>query len=302
MTQHIFALIIAAVLGFIFVSRIVKMIKRKNALRSFVYIGRKHNAHKIMKRAKRSIYIIAPIGDIFLPEHGKRLRAYLRRGVKIFYLLQTNQRNEELEKISDIYIRNNTSHATLAKLYQLRADYPDLFEVKESRLLLTASYIGVDIDQDIEKSEFFMDSTIQVTLHPYMLSHEGSPASLFSPILSVEHHKKMAKYILDMWDAGNLFQISVKEKYEYEIEMKKDETAEKKQKRAAYIIGIYSGAYIWLIQNVSAINFESDSFISGSTLASIVSTVLGLVGLFAYMSPRFLTKEYWRKKIRVFKS
>lgn len=196
--------IIAAVLGALIAAGYIgKIVKKDVVPRFFFYKDNDHDAHKIMRKAKGSIYIIASIGDIFLSKHEKHLRSYLARGVKIHYLVQAKQQNEELEKFIgadlETYKGNNTWEATMRKLIQLHNDFKNEFEVKESNLFFTTSYIAIDIDQNANNGEYSIEPVIQATFYQYGLHTGESPATFFTPRSSGTLYGKIKDCILDMW-------------------------------------------------------------------------------------------------------
>lgn len=194
------ALIAAGYIGKAFKSNITPLFR--------TYSDKSHNAHKIMCKAKNTIHIVAAIGDQLLETHETRILRYLKRGVKLYFLIQETSRYYELEH----YINANTlflddhydyvRNSTLAKLKKIQTEFPDLVEIREFPLFLSASYIGIDIDDNCTNS-WPSHATIQVMLYQYAVEAHMCPITYFSYKDNQELFKSTASSILDMWSNGN---------------------------------------------------------------------------------------------------
>lgn len=74
------AAIISSVLGaFIAAGYISKIFKTNLSPLFRTYSDNRHDAHKIMRTAKNSIYIVAAVGDQFLEKYEKHIEKYLKK-------------------------------------------------------------------------------------------------------------------------------------------------------------------------------------------------------------------------------
>lgn len=91
--------IIAAVLGAIITGIFAKGIV-KNDVPALVhtYSDKDHDVRKAIKRAKKSIYIVVTIGNHLLKEIEDDLRACLRKGINVYFLMHNEEKAHELKE------------------------------------------------------------------------------------------------------------------------------------------------------------------------------------------------------------
>lgn len=198
--------IISSVAGaFIAAGYIGKAFKANIAPQFRTYSDEKHDVHKLMRTAKKSIYIVAAIGDQLLEKHEKRISGYLKKGVRLHFLIQKKPQYYELEH----YINANNDftdehydfvrNSVLEKLKRLQTEFPTQVQIREFPFFLSASYIGIDIEEDIATNSWLPNAIIQVMLYQYAVPAQMCPITYFSFKDNRELFKSTANCISEMW-------------------------------------------------------------------------------------------------------
>ena len=194
--------------AFIAAGYIGKAFKANIAPQFRTYSDEKHDVHKLMRTAKNNIYIVASIGDQLLEKHEKRISGYLKKGVKVRFLIQKKPQYYELEH----YINANQDftdehyalvrNSALKKLKRLQMEFPTRVEIREFPFFLSASYIGIDIEENIATNSWLSNAIIQVMLYQYAVPAQKCPITYFSFKDNRELFKSTANCILEMWSNG----------------------------------------------------------------------------------------------------
>lgn len=203
------AAIISSVLGaFIAAGYISKIFKTNLSPLFRTYSDNRHDAHKIMRTAKNSIYIVAAVGDQFLEKYEKHIEKYLKKGISIRFLMQTEKQFYELE----YYINANNKfdkqyykqvrEKSLNTLKSLKSKFPNQVEIKEFNSFFSASYIGIDIEQNLATMQFPAHAIIQVMLYQYGVTAKKCPITYFSLNYNQDLFESTANSILEMWNDG----------------------------------------------------------------------------------------------------
>lgn len=92
--------IIAAVSGAIITGQFAKGIV-KNDVPALIhtYSDENHDVHKVIKRAKKSIYIVVTIGNHLLEEIEDDLRVCLKQGINVYFLMHSEDKEHELKEV-----------------------------------------------------------------------------------------------------------------------------------------------------------------------------------------------------------
>ncbi len=198
----------SAVGAFIAAGYIGKAFKNNITPQFRTYSDEKHDVHKIMRRAKNSIYIVAAIGDQLLEKQEKRIPEYLKKGIQLRFLIQEKPQYYELEHyinasrdFTDEYY-DLVRESALEKLKKIQAAFPTQVEIKEFPFFLPASYIGIDIEEDIATNSWLPHAIIQVMLYQYAVAAQMCPITYFSFKDNQELFKSTANCILEMWNKG----------------------------------------------------------------------------------------------------
>lgn len=201
--------IVGSVAGaFIAAGYIGKAFKANIAPQFRTYSDEKHDVHKLMRTAKNSIYIVASIGDQLLEKHEKRIWGYLKKSVRLHFLIQKKPQYYELEH----YINANNDftdehydlvrNSALEKLKRLQTEFPTQVEIREFPFFLSASYIGIDIEEDVATNSWLSHAIIQVMLYQYAVPSKMCPITYFSFKDNRELFKSTANCISEMWSKG----------------------------------------------------------------------------------------------------
>lgn len=192
--------ITAAIIATVFANRIVK----KHSYSYFrSYEDKHHDLTDITRKAKNDIFIVVAIGDILLEKYNNEIEKYLKRGIKIKYLILDNEKVLEFER----YLNGRNTEdfrrsrrEALERLEKLQNDYEDLFEVRTFHSMFTASYIGVDIWQLPGENANCENSVIQTMLYQYRVGAEKSPITYISPKNDYKQYQTTVKSIKEMWN------------------------------------------------------------------------------------------------------
>lgn len=210
--------IIASVLAaFIAAGYVSRAFNRNIAPLFLTYSDKKHDVGKILRKAKRNIYLVASIGDQLLASQEQRIRELLKKTIKVcgkservklYVLIQGESQYYELEK----YI--NASHklsdeeyaklrvTTLEKFKKIKEDFPNQVEIREFHSFLSASYIGIDIDDGVPNTIVMPDAIIQVMLYQYDVTAQSCPITYLSFKENEALFRSTSHSIYEMWGQG----------------------------------------------------------------------------------------------------
>ena len=201
--------VLAAILGALIAGGYISKMFNRNVLPLFrTYSDERHDAHKLMRRAKESIYFVVSIGDELLKKYEKQMKSYLKRGIELKFLIHEEAKYFELESFINGSLEidkdgpMDARNETMEKIRILKKDYPGLIEIVEFPLFFSASYIGVDIDAEKSPAtnEWPSSSLIQVMLYQYRVPAKDSPITYFTPKANRELFESTAESIIAMWD------------------------------------------------------------------------------------------------------
>lgn len=206
--------VVGAIVGALITSGYIKVIYKRNEPAIIrTYSDEDHNAHELMRKATQSIFIVVSIGDHLIEKHLNQMRIYLRKGVKLRFLIHNEVRYYELENYINADVDLNRENYkkirndTLEKLQRLKQDFPKQVEIRIFCSYLTASYIGIDIGKDETFNEWNSNSTVQMMVYQYGVKTKNNPITYFS----FENNRKMfqstVESILNMWHESQEFSI-----------------------------------------------------------------------------------------------
>lgn len=210
--------IVASVLAaFIAAGYVSKAFNRNIAPLFRTYSDKKHDVGKMLRKAKKNIYIVASIADQLLVAQEQQIRANLKKTIKIYgkneklklyVLILGKSQYYELEK----YINKNHKlsveeythlrETTLEKFKKIQEDFPEQVEIREFHSFLSASYIGVDIDDEYPDTRVMPDAIIQVMLYQYGVTAQSCPITYFSFKENEALFRSTSDSICDMWAHG----------------------------------------------------------------------------------------------------
>lgn len=201
--------VLGAVLGALIAGGYISKMFKSNLLPLFqTYSDEKHDVHRLMRKATENIYIVVSVGDKLLSKYEKRILSYLKRGVKLKFLMHEKAKFLELENYINASSKLDENDYTdyrnkaLEILWAFKRNYPELVEIRESSLIFSASYIGIDIEENLITNEWPSHSMIQVLLYQYHVKPKDSPITYFYPKANRELFRRTAQCIFDMWDAA----------------------------------------------------------------------------------------------------
>lgn len=160
------------------------------------YADKKHDLEELLRKATSSITVVAAYGDRLLEEYASDMEACLARGIKIRYLMLTVDMAEELNET----VLKVKKEGTKADVYKVHVKLQDMkrkgdLEVREWDKMLTASYIGIDLDT----YRHAQDALIQVMLYQYKTEAKYSPITYLSYKNSRDQFSTTANAIEKMW-------------------------------------------------------------------------------------------------------
>ena len=200
-------MIIAAIVG-------VVIAEKRFGKRFTNYDDRSYDINKIMRKAQHDIYIVTICGHHLLRNYYSQFIRYMDKGVKIYYLLLDVRRYIEMDRYVDKNTPGNfdSMRESLEWLIKLKNQYPKMIEIRESKNFLTASYVGIDLENFMEnKINGIFDKNIVIHMMPYQ--YQTRPR--YSPIQHIyysedkETFEKSTESIFALWDSGET--VNVKE-------------------------------------------------------------------------------------------
>lgn len=166
---------------------------------------------------KKNIYIVASIGDQLLASQEQQIREHLKKTIRVrgkseklnlCVLIQGESQYYELEKyINANHKLSDEEYAqlrvtTLEKFKKIQEDFPNQVEIREFNSFLTASYIGVDINDEYPDTKVMPDAIIQVMLYQYGVTAQSCPITYFSFKENETLFRSTSDSICDMWEHG----------------------------------------------------------------------------------------------------
>ena len=91
---------------------------------------------------------------------------------------------------------------SLNTLKSLKSKFPNQVEIKEFNSFFSASYIGIDIEQNLATMQFPAHAIIQVMLYQYGVTAKKCPITYFSLNYNQDLFESTANSILEMWNDG----------------------------------------------------------------------------------------------------
>ncbi len=201
--------IASSVLGAFIAAGYLSRVFEKNISPLFyTYSDEKHDVYKLIRKADSSIYVVVGVGDQFLRKYEKRLEKCLKRGVTLHFLMQTESQYCAFERYihavddSDDCQYVEVRESALCILNRLKLSYPNQVQVREFHGYLTASYIGIDIDERNVSPKWSPHAIIQVMIYQYGVAAQDSPISYFSAKHNQKLFESTANSIMEMWGDG----------------------------------------------------------------------------------------------------
>lgn len=174
------------------------IIKKSRESHFHAYSDEKHDVRRIMRKANVSITIVVGIGDNLLEKYKEDIIRYIKRGICVNYLLQDYEHFCQLEN----YIEGkdpNTERweSTVEIIKELKNENPLYFRAEWFHDLLTASYIGIDIDEPTSPA-----AVIQAMIYQYHTKAEKAPITLISAKTDLQEFNTTVGTIHKMWEEG----------------------------------------------------------------------------------------------------
>lgn len=197
--------IIAAIIG---VGLLGGIIKKTANTYFFNYADKKHDLKKVLRRARKSILIIVNCGDNLLKCHEETLSKCMKKGIEVNYLLL----NEESYAYMDTYTTEHISAdytplvSSLTSLSSLKKAHPEQLTVRVFHSILTASYIGIDLEEDMMTLSRESTAFVQVMLYQYRLRPKVSPITYLTTKNGVQF-ENMVENIYAIWEDGEAVDI-----------------------------------------------------------------------------------------------
>lgn len=199
------ATILAAIIGVTYAGKIVK---KTAEARFFNYTDKKHDLHKVMRKAKKSITVIANCGDAFLTTYYNNLINYIKNGVQINFLLLDINNYTYMDKYTTG--KNNADYDALETSLQILSDlkrqYTNKVLIKVFNDVLTASYIGIDLEQNLIDNSWPETALIQVMSYQFNTRPGKSPITYISP-REKEQFQIIVDSMFEIWDCGDAVNI-----------------------------------------------------------------------------------------------
>lgn len=167
----------------------------------FNYADKNHNLHKVMRKAKKSITIVANCGDGLLEKHSNQLLRYMKNGVQVNYVLLDNKNYVLMDQYTrGVKTEDYTALVTALKLLnKLKKEHPERFTVRVFRSILTASYIGIDLEQELTSHTWNERALIQIMPYHYHTMTRESPITYLYP-KDREQFTTIADSIFEIFD------------------------------------------------------------------------------------------------------
>ena len=188
--------ILAAVIAALFAKDIVK----KDIAPHFrTYKDSPRSLMNVIREARHDVIVVVVVGDNLLKEYLNVFSELLKRNIYIRFLLLDENGFLKMEEYmhgewkNGVQIRNDT----VSMLAKLASNYIHSFEVRVFSNILTASYIGVDIQEKILPS-----SIIQEMVYLYKTKASDCPITYISPKNDEIAFESTVKAIGKMWDAS----------------------------------------------------------------------------------------------------
>lgn len=196
--------IVAAFIGAGYLGNIVKKTAESHF---FNYADKKHDLNEILRHAKKSITIVANCGDKLLEKHGSDLSRHMRNGVKVKYLLLDFEGYTHM----DTYMSGEKTadySALLLSLESLKClkqqDYGNL-EIRISRSVFTASFIGVDLERRRTTNNWHPNAVVQIMTYLYRTKAENDPIATLC--CEDPRFDDVANSVKALWDSGEVIDI-----------------------------------------------------------------------------------------------
>lgn len=161
------------------------------------YQSKNHDLGKLLMKAEVEITIVAAYGDELLNQYASTIADCMRHGIAVRYLMHTIDAAEKMNE--DFLCRKDAR--TKDEVINVRKKLHSLhsvgqIEVREWNQPLTASYIGIDLNQKSPKSE----PTLQIMTYLYNTPSNETPISYITYKEDYKHFLVTVNSINQMWD------------------------------------------------------------------------------------------------------
>lgn len=161
------------------------------------YQAKNHDLGKLLVKAEVEITIVAAYGDELLNQYASTIANCMRHGIAVRYLMHTIDAAEKMNK--DFLCKKNAQ--TKDEVTNVRNKLHSLhsagrIEVREWDQPLTASYIGIDLNEKRQKCE----PTLQIMTYLYNTPSKETPISYVTYKEDYKRFSVIVKSINQMWD------------------------------------------------------------------------------------------------------
>ena len=159
-----------------------------------------------MDSAKKSITIIVNCGNVFLEQYADDLANYMKKGIKIKFLLLNNDNFRVMEKYTmGEKAKDSALEDSKRILRELSNKYGRKMEIKVFKNFLTASYICADLEKGKYTEKWLSSSIVHVMYYQFRTDPKDSPIKVFEA--NDSDFEIVADAAKKIWDEGKTTNI-----------------------------------------------------------------------------------------------
>ena len=201
------AVIVAALVGTITVRETIKETEHTRYI-NYANIKDK-DLKRILRIAKKSIIVVANCGDTLLKKYKSDFSQYMCKKIKLYYLLLGLDEFERMDiyMTGDNKINYNTMINALEDLRDLKNEFGDMIEIRQSKSIFTHSFISIDLVESGHDNIWPPYAVIQLMSYLYLVPAKDSPITYFTPS-NKKSFDLVANSILALWhDADEVVNV-----------------------------------------------------------------------------------------------
>lgn len=168
------------------------------------YSEKNHDVGTIIRNAQNDIFVSTAVGNKFLAKYADDIEEKLKAGVGVQYMLLGLDRFYEMEEyLHGKDVKSEKIHyAVLKILKSWKEKYPDLLIAKYFHGYMTASYVGVDIEVELENRKIHDSSVLQVMHYQFRTKAKNSPIQYIFPEKDDKLFYSTVESVVAMWRSG----------------------------------------------------------------------------------------------------
>lgn len=165
------------------------------------------NTVKLLKKAKKDIWIIVNYGDKLLEKYENELDRCLKRNINIHFLMLDENNYSTIDKYTGGIPKKEYVESSIKILKRLQKNHKKHFKIRKFDGILTQSYIAIDISKKLLNNRWSESSVIKVMLYQYKVPTSESSSTFMYYEKDKEKFERTVESIKKIWEDSKNFNL-----------------------------------------------------------------------------------------------